>query len=72
LGSADVAIKSNGTISAVQLYMTYGAGEYSWGTMPTDYNFTRHQPKLTGGDGEQTLKFHFTYFFNNEDIDKFL
>jgi RHS repeat-associated protein len=40
LGSTDVAIKSNGTISAVQLYWPYGAGEYSWGTMPTSYNFT--------------------------------
>jgi RHS repeat-associated protein len=40
LGSTDVAIKSSGTISAVQLYWPYGAGEYSWGTMPTSYNFT--------------------------------
>jgi RHS repeat-associated protein len=40
LGSTDVAVKSDGSIQAVQLYWPYGAGEYSWGTMPTSYNFT--------------------------------
>jgi RHS repeat-associated protein len=40
LGSTDVAIKSSDTIVAVQLYWPYGDGEYSWGTMPTTYNFT--------------------------------
>ncbi|MGB8345406.1 MAG: RHS repeat-associated core domain-containing protein [Ktedonobacteraceae bacterium] len=40
LGSVDVAVNAGGTISAVQLYWPYGAGEYGWGTMPTTYNYT--------------------------------
>jgi RHS repeat-associated protein len=40
LGSTDVAVNSGGGIIAVQLYWPYGSSEYSWGTMPTTYNFT--------------------------------
>ena len=40
LGSVDVAVNDDGSIAAVQLYWPYGNGEYSWGTMPTTYNFT--------------------------------
>jgi RHS repeat-associated protein len=40
LGSTDVAVNSHGGIVAVQLYWPYGDNEYSWGTMPTTYNFT--------------------------------
>lgn len=40
LGSVDVAVNAGGAITAVQLYWPYGEGEFSWGTMPTTYNFT--------------------------------
>jgi RHS repeat-associated protein len=40
LGSADVAVNSGGGMVAVELYWPYGESEYSWGTMPTTYNFT--------------------------------
>jgi RHS repeat-associated protein len=40
LGSTAVAVNSGGTVVAVQLYWPYGSNEYSWGTMPTTYNFT--------------------------------
>jgi RHS repeat-associated protein len=40
LGSTAVAVNSAGSIIAVQLYWPYGSNEYSWGTMPTTYNFT--------------------------------
>jgi RHS repeat-associated protein len=35
-----VAVNSHGGIVAVRLYWPYGDNEYSWGTMPTTYNFT--------------------------------
>ena len=40
LGSAVLALKSNGTIQAVQLYAPYGSSRYTDQVMPTDYNFT--------------------------------
>jgi RHS repeat-associated protein len=40
LGSAVLALKSDGSVQAVQLYAPYGSSRYSMGTMPTTYNFT--------------------------------
>ena len=40
LGSATLALKSDGSVQAAQLYAPYGSSRYSDGTMPTAYNFT--------------------------------
>jgi RHS repeat-associated protein len=40
LGSAVLALRSVGSVQAMQLYAPYGASRYSVGTMPTAYNFT--------------------------------
>ncbi len=40
LGSATLALKSDGTVQAMQLYAPYGSERYSDGTMPTAHNFT--------------------------------
>jgi RHS repeat-associated protein len=51
LGSADVALNSNGSAIASELYAPYGAVRYSNGTMPTDYGFTgQHADATTGLD----------------------
>jgi len=35
-----MALGSSGTAVAVELYEPYGSPNYSWGTMPTDHNYT--------------------------------
>src|SRR5258708_34132516 len=40
LGSSTVALNSDGSGQAVQLFSPYGSVNYSWGSMPTTYNFT--------------------------------
>src|SRR5258708_24954841 len=40
LGSSTVALNSDGSGQAVQLFAPYGSVRYSGGTMPTTYNFT--------------------------------
>ncbi len=40
LGSSTVALNSDGSGQAVQLFSPFGSVRYSWGTMPTTYNFT--------------------------------
>ena len=39
-GSPTVALSSTGTVSAVQLFLPYGAQGFAWGTMPTPHNYT--------------------------------
>ena len=49
LGSAVLAVRSDGSVQAMQLYAPYGASRYSVGTMPTAYNFTGQRlDALTG------------------------
>src|SRR5579863_8427088 len=58
LGSTAVAVNANGSIAAVQLFWPYGAVDYSWGTMPTTYNFTGQRlDSLTG-----LLYYNFRYY----------
>jgi RHS repeat-associated protein len=40
LGSMTLALNSNGTVKAVQLFAPFGLTRYSDGTMPTSHNFT--------------------------------
>ncbi len=40
LGSSTIALNSDGSTQAVQLFAPYGAVRYSQGTMPTTHNFT--------------------------------
>ncbi len=39
-GSPTVALSSTGSVSAVQLFLPYGASDFAWGTMPTPHNYT--------------------------------
>ncbi len=39
-GSPTVALSSTGYVSAVQLFLPYGASGFAWGTMPTAHNYT--------------------------------
>jgi RHS repeat-associated protein len=39
LGSNSVALNSGGQVIALQHYSPYGTVDYSWGTMPTSYNY---------------------------------
>ncbi len=39
-GSPTVALSSTGSVSAVQLFLPYGAQGFAWGTMPTPHNYT--------------------------------
>jgi RHS repeat-associated protein len=39
LGSNSVALNNTGQVIAIQHYSPYGSGDYSWGTMPTTYNY---------------------------------
>src|SRR5579875_1163827 len=39
-GSPTVALSSTGTVSAVELFLPYGAQGFAWGTMPTPHNYT--------------------------------
>ncbi len=39
-GSPTVALSSTGSVSAVQLFLPYGAQGFAWGTMPTAHNYT--------------------------------
>ncbi len=39
-GSPTVALSSTGSVSAVQLFLPYGASGFAWGTMPTAHNYT--------------------------------
>ncbi len=39
-GSPTVALSSTGTVSAVELFLPYGASGFAWGTMPTPHNYT--------------------------------
>ncbi len=49
LGSSTVALNSDGSGQAVQLFSPYGSARYSWGSMPTTYNFTGQRlDSLTG------------------------
>jgi RHS repeat-associated protein len=40
LSNIVMALGSSGTAVAVELYEPYGSPNYSWGTMPTDHNYT--------------------------------
>lgn len=40
LSNVVMAINSNGTVVAVELYEPYGQKNYAWGSMPTAYNYT--------------------------------
>jgi len=49
LGSNTVAFNSTGQVIALQHYSPYGTGDYSWGTMPTTYNYaTQRLDSQTG------------------------
>ena len=49
LGSNTVAFNSTGQVVALQHYSPYGTGDYSWGTMPTTYNYaTQRLDSQTG------------------------
>jgi RHS repeat-associated protein len=39
LGSNSMALNSSGQVVALQHYSPYGTVDYSWGTMPTSYNY---------------------------------
>jgi RHS repeat-associated protein len=39
LGSNSVALNNTGQVIAIQHYSPYGSGDYSWGTMPTSFNY---------------------------------
>jgi RHS repeat-associated protein len=40
LGNVVMALNSQGTATAVELYEPYGQKNYTWGTMPTAHNYT--------------------------------
>jgi RHS repeat-associated protein len=49
LGSTNIALNSDGSVQAVQLFSPFGSTRYSDGTMPTPYNFTGQRlDSLTG------------------------
>lgn len=39
LGSNSVALNAAGQVIALEHYSPYGTVDYSWGTMPTSYNY---------------------------------
>jgi RHS repeat-associated protein len=43
LSNVVMAIGASGTVAAVELYEPYGQMNYSWGSMPTDKNYTGQQ-----------------------------
>lgn len=51
LGSAKIALDSNGNVSAAQLYDPYGNSRYQSGTLPGSYGYTgQHTDDVTGLD----------------------
>ncbi|HEU5376783.1 MAG TPA: RHS repeat-associated core domain-containing protein [Ktedonobacteraceae bacterium] len=43
LGSNTIALSSTGQVSALQHYSPYGTVDYTWGSMPTSFNYTGGQ-----------------------------
>ena len=43
LGSNSVALNNTGQVIGLEHYSPYGTVDYSWGTMPTSYNYTGQQ-----------------------------
>lgn len=58
LSSTTVALTSDGSGQAVQLYLPYGSVRFSWGTMPTTYNFTGQRLDSQTG----LLYYNFRYY----------
>ena len=69
LGSVSEALSSTGSMQAAQLYLPYGGGRYSSGTMPTTYGFTDQHLDPSG-----LMYFHARYYdpalglFINADV----
>ncbi|MFL5626095.1 MAG: RHS repeat-associated core domain-containing protein [Ktedonobacteraceae bacterium] len=58
LGSSTIALNSDGSGQAVQLFSPYGSVNYSWGSMPTTYNFTGQRLDSQTG----LLYYNFRYY----------
>jgi RHS repeat-associated protein len=58
LSSSTIALNSDGTGQATQLFSAYGSLRYSWGTMPTTYNFTGQRLDSQTG----LLYYNFRYY----------
>jgi len=58
LGSATLALNSDGSGQALQLFSPYGTVRFSWGTMPTTYNFTGQRLDSQTG----LLYYNFRYY----------
>ena len=58
LGSPTVALNSDGSFQAVQLFNPYGSSRYSSGSMPTDYSFTGQRLDSETG----LLYYNFRYY----------
>jgi RHS repeat-associated protein len=58
LSSSTIALNSDGTGQATQLFSAYGSLRYSWGAMPTTYNFTGQRLDSQTG----LLYYNFRYY----------
>jgi RHS repeat-associated protein len=58
LGSNTVALNSTGQVIGLQHYSPYGIVDYSWGTMPTSYNYTGERLDSQTG----LLYYNFRYY----------
>jgi RHS repeat-associated protein len=58
LGSNTVALNSTGQVIGLQHYSPYGTVDYSWGSMPTSYNYAGE--RLDGQTG--LLYYNFRYY----------
>ncbi len=58
LGSSTIALNSDGSGQAVQLFSPYGSVNYSWGSMPTTFNFTGQRLDSQTG----LLYYNFRYY----------
>lgn len=58
LGSNTVAFNDVGQVIALQHYSPYGTGDYSWGTMPTTYNYATQRLDSQTGLLYDTFRFY--------------